>query len=92
MGQCILDLKKSLVLTILFRPQGHCSPEAYLPRNVRSRYVLGLLSRPRSHVLRQIPPETSRISWSGSELPAGYRGLDAGYKSFEEGIRTVEKS
>lgn len=90
MGQCNLDLMKSLVLIIMIRPQGHCSPEACISRNVWSRYVLGLLSRPRSHVFRQIPPETSRIPWSRSELQAGYRGIDAGYKSFEEGTRAME--
>jgi hypothetical protein len=72
------------------RPEGHCSPEAYLPRNVRSRHVMGLLSRPRSYVLRQIPSKTSRIFRGCSKLPAGYRGFDVGYKSFEEGTRFVE--
>jgi hypothetical protein len=91
MGQCALNVEDRSILIITFRPQGHSSPEACLSRNVRSRYVLGFFPRPRSYVFRQIPPETSRISRSGSELPAGYRSLDVGYKSFEEGIKFMKK-
>ena len=67
------------------RPEGHRLVKAGLPRDVRPRHVLGLLSRPRGHVLRKISPEASRLSGSRSKLSDGYRGLDAGYKLAEEG-------
>lgn len=68
------------------RSQGDSSAEADIPRNVRSRHVLGLIQRPGGYVFCEIPPKAGWILGCSPELQAGYRGLDAGYKSAEEGM------
>lgn len=67
------------------RRQGHGASQARIPRDVRPRHVVGLLPRPRSHVLAQVPAETSGLPRSCTEFPPGYRGLDVGDESFEKG-------
>jgi hypothetical protein len=67
------------------RPQGHRSLEVGVPRDVRPRYVLGLLPRPRSNVFCEIPSEASWISWSCPKLSDGHRGPNVSYKLAEEG-------
>ena len=73
------------MLIDLCRYQSDSSAEADLPRNVWSRYVLGIFPRSRSHVLSKVPPETSRVSGRGPELQIRHRSLDVGYESAEEG-------
>jgi hypothetical protein len=74
------------MLIYLCRYQSDGPDEADLSRNVRSRYVLGIFPRPRSHVLREIPPKTSWVSGRGPELQVRHGGLDVGYEFAEEGI------
>lgn len=47
---------------------------------------MGIFSRSRSHVIRQIPPEKSRVPRSSTELSTRHRSFDAGNQLAEEGL------
>ena len=69
--------------------QSYGSSQINIPRDVRSRYVLGVFPRVRGHVKPEISAETSRIFGCCSKLPARHRGPDACYQSAEEGRQTA---
>lgn len=67
------------------RCQGYGSIKACISRNVRARYVMGVLPCTRSNVFSQIHTEESRLSWSCSELPLRHGSVDVGDEPAEEG-------
>ena len=85
MGQWPLTVQEEWELTSRRRSKSHGPIEARLSRNVWPRYVLGIVPRPGSDVVSQIPPETSRIPRSCAEFPTRHRSFDAGYESAQEG-------
>ena len=66
--------------------ESYCAPEAYIPRNVRPRHVLGIIPCARGHVLPKISPKTGWVPRGSPKLSSGHRSLDACYKSTEEGM------
>ena len=66
--------------------QSYRAPETHIPRNVRPRHVLGIVSCAGSYVLPNIPPEKSRISRGSPKLSSGHRGPNACYQLAKEGM------
>lgn len=70
----------------LDRQKGNRTPKADLPGNVWLRHVMGLLPRPGSHVLLEIPSKTSGILRRCTELPSRHGSADVGNEYVEEGL------
>ena len=85
MGTLKINLKCDLDAHHQNRPQGYRIVEARLSRDVRSRYVLGILSCFGGYVLAQVHSKASGLSRSCAKLSARHRGLDAGNESPEKG-------
>lgn len=50
---------------------------------------MGVLPRPRGHVLSQVPPEAGWLPRSCPELPARHGSSHVGNQSFEEGMNPM---
>src|SRR5277367_2404407 len=64
--------------------QGDGVAEAYLLGNVWSRYVVGFIQRPRSHVCQQACSEAGGLSCCRTELQGRDRSADACHQLAEE--------
>lgn len=67
------------------RYQGHGPPQAHIPGDVRARYVVGVVSHLRGHVVGQIRTEESRLPGGRAELAIRHGGSNAGDQSTEKG-------
>lgn len=68
------------------RRQSHRTSQACVPRNVRSRHVLGGVPCPRGYVVCKVFAEKSRLSWCCSELSTRHRSSYAGNQPPKEGM------
>ena len=85
MGALKIGLLQNFDTHHMNRPQSYSIVKAHLPRDVRSRYVLGILSCFGGHVLAEIHSKASGLSGSCAKFSTGHRGLDVGNESPEEG-------
>jgi hypothetical protein len=84
MGKIYAEELLEWKLTVDRRRQSNRTFEARIPRNVRPRYVLGGVPRPRGYVISQIFTKKSRLFGCCSELSTGHRSSHAGNQSSEE--------
>lgn len=67
------------------RPESDSAAQAYIPRNVWQRHVMGVFPRPRGHVLPKIPPEAHRIPWGCPDVSTRHRSPHVSNESPQEG-------
>lgn len=74
------------------RPEGSGPDEASLPRDVRTRHVMGLLQCAGGYVVAKVLTEEGWVPGCCAELQTRHGGLNAGREPTEEGRCATEHS